>query len=100
MPMKAPVHPGTLVRLECLEPLGLTVTAAARALGVTRQALNNVINGKAAISPEMALRLSKAFGSSAEAWLAMQSAWDLARARRYEHRLRVKPLRGAPRSAA
>ena len=76
--MVNPPHPGRIVREECLEPLGLTVTAAARVLGVTRQALNNLVNGKSAISPEMAVRLAKAFGSDAGTWLRMQIAYDLA----------------------
>ncbi len=78
MKMKNPPHPGRIVRQECIEPLGITVTEAARALGVTRQALNNVVNLKSGISPEMAIRLSKAFGSSPEVWLGMQMAYDLA----------------------
>jgi addiction module HigA family antidote len=78
MPMKNPPHPGSIVRHDCLEPLGLSVTEAARVLGVTRQALNNVVNEKAAISPEMAVRLSKAFGSDPGTWLRMQTAYDLA----------------------
>jgi addiction module HigA family antidote len=78
MPMKNPPHPGGLVRDMCLEPLKLSVTAAAEALGVTRQALNNLVNGKAGISPEMAIRLSKAFGSTPEFWLRLQAAYDLA----------------------
>ena len=78
MPMKNPPHPGQLIRLDCIEPLGLTVTAAAKALGVTRQALNNLVNEKAGISPEMAVRLSKAFGSTPEFWLRIQMAYDLA----------------------
>ena len=69
MPMKNPVHPGRIVRRNCLEPLGLSVTAGARILGVSRQALNNIVNGKSGISPEMAIRLTKAFGSTAETWL-------------------------------
>ena len=64
--MKNPPHPGETVRYDCLEPLGLAVTEGAKALGVTRQALNNLVNGKSGISPEMAIRLSKAFGSSPE----------------------------------
>ena len=68
--MKNPVHPGEIVRYDCLEPLGLSVTDGAKILGVTRQALNNVVNCKAGISPEMAIRLEKAFGSTAETWLA------------------------------
>ena len=78
MPMKNPPHPGRVVRQECLEPLGLSVTEAARGLGVTRQALNNLVNEKAGISPEMAVRLSKAFGSDAPTWLRIQTAYDLA----------------------
>jgi antitoxin HigA-1 len=76
--MKNPLHPGRIVRQDCIEPLGLTITAAAKALGVTRQALNNLVNGKAGVSPEMAVRLSKAFGSSPEVWLRLQANFDLA----------------------
>jgi antitoxin HigA-1 len=93
MPMKNPPHPGRIVRQECIEPLGLTVTAAAEALGVTRQALNNVVNEKAAISPEMAVRIAKAFGGSADMWLRMQMVYDLAHID--ESKIRVKPLRRA-----
>ena len=88
--MKNPVHPGEIVRHDCLQPLGLSVTAGAKVLGVTRQALNNVINGKSGISPEMAIRLSKAFGSTAETWLRMQVAFDLARARKDESKIKVR----------
>ncbi|HZV87789.1 MAG TPA: HigA family addiction module antitoxin [Candidatus Binatus sp.] len=73
---------GRAPRHDCLEPLGLSATAAAKVLGVTRQALNNVVNGKSGISPEMAMRLSKAFGSTPETWLRMQLAYDLAAARK------------------
>ena len=90
MPMKNPPHPGRSIRAACLEPLGLSVTEGAKILGVTRQALNNVVNGKAAISPEMAIRLSKAFGSTAETWLRMQLAYDLAAARRNEGAIKVR----------
>jgi addiction module HigA family antidote len=69
------------VRQDCIEPLGLTITEAAKALGVTRQALNNLVNGKAGLSPEMAVRLSKAFGASPEMWLRLQSNYDLAQVR-------------------
>ncbi len=89
MPMKTPVHPGLIVRHDCLEPLGLSVTEAANALGVSRQALNNVLNGKAGISPEMAIRLTKAFGSTPETWLHMQLAYDLAAARKHESKIKV-----------
>jgi addiction module HigA family antidote len=88
--MKNPVHPGRIVRHDCLEPLGLSVTEGAKVLGVTRQALNNVVNGKAAISPEMAIRLAKAFGSTAETWLRMQLAYDLAAARKDERKIKVR----------
>src|SRR5271157_4468468 len=75
MPMKNPPYPGRIVRHDCLEPLGLSVTAGAKVLGVTRQTLNNVINGKSGISPEMAIRLTRAFGGTEETWLRMQLAW-------------------------
>ena len=97
MPMKNPAHPGELVRYECLEPLGLSVTEGARVLGVTRQALNNVVNCKAGISPEMAIRLEKAFGSTAETWLAMQLAYDVAEAKRRAGSIKVRRYR-RPRS--
>lgn len=90
MPMKNPPHPGLSVRLDCLEPLKMSVTEGARVLGVTRQALNNLVSGKAGISAEMALRLAKAFGSSPETWLAMQMAYDLAQARQHEGELIVQ----------
>jgi antitoxin HigA-1 len=89
MAMKNPVHPGRIVRHDCLEPLGLSVTEGAKVLGVTRQALNNIVNGKSGISPEMAIRLSKAFGSTAETWLRMQLAYDLAQARKEESKIKV-----------
>ncbi len=90
MPMKNPAHPGRVVRSACLEPLGLSVIEGAKVLGVSRQALNNVVNGKAGISPEMAIRLSKAFGSTPETWLRMQVAYDLARARKHESKIKVR----------
>ena len=76
--VKNPPHPGRIIRQECVEPLGLTITEAAARLGVTRQALNNVINGKAGVSPEMSIRLSKAFGSKPDVWLGLQMEYDLA----------------------
>jgi len=90
MPMKNPPHPGRCIRRDCLEPLGLSVTTGAKVLGVRRQALNNVVNGKAGISPEMAIRLTKAFGGTEETWLRMQLAYDLAAARRNESKMKVK----------
>ena len=79
--MHNPPHPGEIVKWECLEPLGLSVTRAAKGLGITRQALSDLINGKAGVSVEMAIRLSKAFGSTPETWLGMQMAYDLWQAR-------------------
>ena len=81
MPMANPCHPGEIVKYECLEPLGLTVTKAAKGLGVTRQALSNVINGRAGVSVDMAIRFSKAFGSTPDFWLRLQMAYDLWQAR-------------------
>ena len=82
MVMHDPAHPGEVIRELCLEPLGLTVTDAAQALDVTRKTLSELLNGRAGISPAMALRLAKAFGTSAEHWLAMQQQYDLWQARK------------------
>ena len=90
MPMKNPPHPGLSVRYDCLEPLGITVTKGAKILGVTRQALNNLVNCKAAISPEMAIRLDKAFGGGAETWLRLQATYDLAQAEKYADKIKVR----------
>lgn len=89
MPMKNPPHPGRIVRQECIEPLGLSITEAAERLGVKRQTLNNLVNGKAGISPQMSIRLSKAFGSRPEVWLGLQMQYDLARAEKTAHRIKV-----------
>ena len=78
MPMKNPPHPGLSIRHDCLEPLGLSVTDAAAHLGVSRKQLSDVINGHTGISPEMAVRLDKAFGGSAATWYQLQAAYDLA----------------------
>lgn len=77
MAMHDPPHPGEHVRYDCLEPLGLTVTKAAEVLGVSRKALSELVNGRSGVSAEMAIRLSKAFGGSAEVWLRMQMNHDL-----------------------
>jgi addiction module HigA family antidote len=90
--MKNPPHPGQSVRADCLEPLGLSVTEAAKILGVSRQALNNLIHGQAAISPEMAIRLDKAFGGGADTWLRLQAAYDLARAQKDADKIKVKRI--------
>ncbi len=97
MSMKNPPHPGLSVRHDCIEPLGLTITGAARALGVTRQALNNLVNCKAAISPEMAIRLDKAFGGGADTWLRLQAAYDLAQAEKGRDKIKVRRVTSQPR---
>ena len=90
--MKNPPHPGELLREDVLAPLGLSVTESAARLGVSRVALSRVLHGRAAISPDLALRLEKAGVSTAQAWLSMQANYDLAEARK-RSRLTVKPLR-------
>ena len=95
MVMRNPPHPGGIVRRQCLEPLGLSVTRAARGLGVTRQALSDLVNEKAGISTEMAVRLSKAFGSTPETWLGMQMAYDLWQVRDRARALEVETFRAA-----
>ncbi len=90
--MKNPLHPGRIVRAECLEPLGLSVTKAAQGLGVTRKALSELVNGRSGVSAEMAFRLAKAFGASPEMWLGLQMDFDLARLRTKAARLKVKRL--------
>ena len=92
MVMKNPPHPGKHVRLNCLNPNGLTVTAAALALGVTRQALNNLVNEKAGISPEMAVRLEKMGWGTADGWMRLQMNYELARVRRTADLIKVHPL--------
>ncbi len=90
MPMKNPAHPGRIVKSACLEPLGLSVTEGAKVLGVTRQTLTKIINGKSGIRAEMAIRLAKAFGSTAETWIRMQASYDLAQARKDESKIKVR----------
>src|SRR5580704_8599028 len=81
MTMKNPPHPGGVVLRQCVEPLGLSITDAAEALGVTRNTLSELVNGKRGISPEMAVRLAKVFGGSEEGWLVQQAQYDLAQVR-------------------
>jgi addiction module HigA family antidote len=88
--MANPPHPGLSVKQDCLEPLGLSVTRAAQVLGVTRQTLNALVHGRRGISPEMAIRLDKAFGGGADTWLRLQAAYDLAQARQNADRIDVK----------
>jgi addiction module HigA family antidote len=92
MKMHDPPHPGEVLRRLCLEPLGVSVTAAARALGVSRKTLSAILNGRAGISPEMAVRLSMAFDTTAESWLNQQVQYDLWQAERKRKKLRVKSL--------
>ena len=92
MTMKIPPHPGLSVRHDCLEPLGLTISEAAGRLGVSRKQLSDLVNGHAGISPEMAIRLDKAFGGSAETWYRLQAAYDLAQAMKNADAIKVKRI--------
>lgn len=92
MRMKNPPHPGKHVRITCLEPLGISVAAAARALGVSRQAVNNLVNEKAGISPEMAIRLEKMGWGTADGWLQLQMNYDLSQVRRNADNITVQPI--------
>lgn len=89
MSMNNPPHPGLSVRHDCIEPLGLTITEAADRLGVSRKQLSDIVNCHAGISPEMAIRLDKAFGGGAETWLRLQAAYDLAQVRNREPEIEV-----------
>lgn len=95
MLMHNPPHPGAILRELCLEPLGLSVTEAARALGVSRKTLSSLLNGRAGVSPEMAIRLSIAFGTSAESWMTQQAVFDLWRAEQHRSKLKVRRLSAA-----
>ena len=92
MPMKTPPHPGRIVRLECLEALGLSVTDGAAALGVSRNALSELVNERRGISPEMAIRLDKAFGGGADSWHLMQANYDMAKAMKQADRIMVSRI--------
>ena len=92
MPMKNPPHPGLSVRHDCLEPLRLSVTEAARCLGVSRKRLSDIVNCHAGISPEMAIRLDRAFGGGADTWLRLQAAYDLAQAMKRADAIKVERL--------
>jgi addiction module HigA family antidote len=98
MPLKNPPHPGRSIQNACLEPLQLSVTEGAKVLGVARHTLSRVINGHAAVSPEMAIRLEKAGWSNAEFWLRRQASYDLAQARKRQDQIKV--ARYVPRPAA
>ena len=90
MLMRNPPHPGLSVRHDCLEPLGLNVTEAAKRLGVSRKQLSEIVNCHAGISPEMAIRLDKAFGAGADMWLRLQAAYDLAQAMKHADEIKVE----------
>ena len=92
MPMKNPPHPGLSVRHDCLEPLELNVTEAAKRLGVSRKQLSDIVNCHAGISPEMAIRLDKAFGTGADMWLRLQATYDLAQAMKHADEIKVERL--------
>jgi len=92
MPMKNPPHPGLSVRHDCLEPLALSVTVAARKLGVSRKQLSDIVNGHSGISPAMAIRLDKAFGGDANTWYRLQAAYDLAQAMKQADQIKVERL--------
>ena len=92
MRMHHPPHPGEIIKGLCLAPLGISVTEAAKALGVSRKTLSAILNGRAGISPQMAVRLSIAFGTSAESWLNQQTQYDLWHAEQHRKRLRVMKL--------
>ncbi len=92
MRMHTPPHPGEIIKRLCLEPLGVSVTQAAQALGVSRKTLSAILNGRAGISPEMAVRLSIAFDTSAESWLNQQTQYDLWHAEQRRKQLRVSKL--------
>lgn len=95
MAMKNPMHPGAIVREDCLNSLYLSVTEGAKRLGVGRQTLSNLVNEKASVPIEMAYRLSKAFGSTPETWLGMQMAFDLAQSPDMERKIKVKRIDAA-----
>jgi antitoxin HigA-1 len=95
MPMKNPAHPGRIIKRACLEPLGLSITQGAKILGVTRQTLTKIVNGKSGVSAEMAIRLAKAFGSTADIWVRMQASYDLAQARKDEGKIKVRRQYGS-----
>ncbi len=94
--LKTPAHPGGFIKHEIIEPLGLSVTAAAKALGVTRATLSTLLNGRAHLSPEMALRMEKAFGISMDTLMRMQNSYDIAETRKRAGEIKVAPYKGRP----
>ena len=94
--VNVPAHPGRFVCADVIQPLGLSITDAALALGVTRPALSKFLNGRASLSPEMALRIEKAFGISMDTLMRMQGSYDIAEARKKESKINVLPFQGRP----
>ena len=92
MPMMNPPHPGLSVRFDCLEPLTLSVTEAARKLGISRKQLSDIVNCRSGISPELAIRLDKAFGGGADTWYRLQATYDLAQAMKTANQIKVDNL--------
>lgn len=95
MLMHNPPHPGEVIRRQCLEPLGLSVTEAAKGLGVSRNTFSMLLNGRLGISPEMAIRLSKGFGGTPESWLQQQMQYDLWQALQHEEKIKVRKFKAA-----
>ena len=93
MCMKNPMHPGEVVRVTCLKPLGLSVAEGAKILGVSRQALSNLVNGKAGMSIDMAIRLAKAFGSTTGTWIRLQALYDVAKSAEFEDKVKIEKYR-------
>lgn len=94
--LRSPAHPGSFIKHDIIEPLGLSVTAAADVLGVTRATLSTLLNERAHLSPEMALRLEKAFGVSMDTLMRMQNSYDIAQTRKRADEIKVMPFRGKP----
>jgi addiction module HigA family antidote len=94
--LKAPAHPGSFIRHEIIDPLGLSVTSAAEVLGVTRATLSTLLNERAHLSPEMALRVEKAFGVAMDTLMRMQNSYDIAEARKRAGEIKVAPYKGRP----
>ena len=93
MTLRTPVHPGESVLRDCLEPLGLSISAGAAALGISRYRLSKITKGRARVTPEIAIRLSKAFGGSARVWYELQTAWDMAQGEQLASQVNVKRQR-------
>jgi antitoxin HigA-1 len=100
MPRKSRTHPGEIIKYDCLEPLGLSITDAATVLGVTRPTISKLVNGRASVSPEMAIRLSKAFGSTPEFWLRLQLNYDLAQIQARADEIKVERYRPKDQDAS